>query len=191
MNLRREARMIVFLFRPVLRGAGLFYEDCGNIRPCKTRMRELFSPNCSRRQFVGERAQVRPAGPLLARLPQQVSRMEHRQRPQLAAVVEPVGEPFAPRSGDPLPRPKESLGGRRAHADKNLGSSEFNLPPNEREARLGLLRRRRPIAWWPPRDHVRDIDLRSIQSDRSQHAVEKLPRPADEWAPDPILVRAG
>jgi len=42
MNPRREARMIVFLLWPVLKGGGLFYEDCGNIRPDGEDTQRLF-----------------------------------------------------------------------------------------------------------------------------------------------------
>ena len=63
----------------------------------------------------------------------------------------------------------------------------MDLLLNERETYLRLLKRRGSVAWRPPRNYIRDVDLLSIQSDRAQHAIEQLPRSPNEWAPDSIF----
>ena len=73
------------------------------------------------------------------------------------------------------------LGGRgRAEADQEIGIGQLDLARDERAAGGRLLRRRRAVAGRPPGHDVGDVDLRPVEADRGEHAVEQLAGAADE-----------
>ena len=141
-------------------------------------------------QGARESAHVDPGLALLRRLAQEIGGVEHGKGAKDASVFAFVVEPLPARPRYPLANAEQRLRRRSAEADQDLGRGELDLPPDERQAGLRLLRRRRPVAGRPPGDDVGDIDAPTIQSDGLQHPVEQLSRPSDEGPADAVLVAA-
>ena len=122
-------------------------------------------------QRLFDREEIAPGETLLERTAQQKSRVKGRHGADLArAGVE--GEPAPARLGDAFLDAKQRLRRWAAETDENVGIGKFDLPLNERQADLRLLRRRRAISGWAPRNDVGDVDRRTVEADSRQHAVE-------------------
>jgi hypothetical protein len=76
---------------------------------------------------------------------------------------------------------------RSPEANQVFRVSEINLPLNEGQTDLRLLKGRGSVAWRTPWYDIRDVDLLSIQSNRAQHAIQQLPRSSNERTPDSIF----
>ena len=100
------------------------------------------------------------------------------------------GKPASARLGDAFLDAEQRLRGWAAETHENVGIGELDLPQNERQADLRLLRRRRAISGWPPRNDVGDIDRRAVEADRRQHAVEQFAGAADERQALDVFVTA-
>src|SRR5258706_14819357 len=61
----------------------------------------------------------------------------------------------------------------------------------ERQTGRRLFRRRFAVLRRPPIEHIGDVDLGSIKTDRAKHAIKQLAGTADEWESLQILVAAG
>ena len=146
---------------------------------------EVACSNCLR-----DRAQILPRHPLVGRRAQQIGRMERGDGAD-GAGAGVVVEPFAARLHDALAGRQQRLRRGIAERHQHVGIYEFDLALDERQADLRLLRRRRPVAGRPPRDHVGDIGLGTIEPDRGNHPVEQFAGASDERQPLDILVAPG
>ena len=91
-----------------------------------------------------------------------------------------VVEPAATRLHDAFARRQQRLRRRIAERHQNVRIDQFDLALDERQADLGFLRRRRPVARRAPWNDVGDVNLAAIESDRGDHPVEQLARASDE-----------
>jgi hypothetical protein len=120
-------------------------------------------------------------------LPQQESRVEHRERLDISAGLTWIGEPRAPRTRNPSADAQDCASCGSTEANQVFRVGELNLPLNERQTDLRLLKGRGSVARRPPWYDIGDVDVLSIQSNRAQHAIQQLPRSSNEWAPDSIF----
>jgi hypothetical protein len=104
-------------------------------------------------------------------LSQQESRMEHGKGPDLAAGLTWISKPRAPCAQNPSLYTHEHASRGSPEANQAFRVGELNLSLDERQADLGFLRGRGPVARRPPRDDICDVDLPPIQSNRAQHAI--------------------
>ena len=71
------------------------------------------------------------------------------------------------------------------------GFDQFDLPLDERQADLRLLRRRRPVAGRPPRNDVGDVGVAAIKPDRRDHPVEQFARAPDKRQALDVFLASG
>ena len=86
---------------------------------------------------------------------------------------------------------QQRLGRGIAERHQHVGIDQFDLPLDERQADLRLLRRRGAVAGRPPRDHVGDVGLAAVEPDRRDHPVQQFAGTSDERQAFDILVAAG
>src|SRR5271170_6516766 len=149
-------------------------------RRAKMRRRGVNPPRRSEAQFTREGPQIGPCLPLLSGLSQQVGGMEHRQRAQRPPIAAMIRKPGSTRAGNSFPDTQQSLGGRRAQTNEDLGGGELDLSLDERQTGLRLLKGWGSIARRAPRNDIGDIDLATVESDRLQHAIEQLSGASDK-----------
>ena len=113
--------------------------------------------------------------------------MEHGKRPDFAAGLKWIGEPRAPCAHNPSLHTQEHASRGSPEADQVFRVGELNLPLDERQADLGFLRGRGPVAWRPPRDDIGDVDFLPIQSNRAEHAIQQFARSSNERKPASIF----
>jgi hypothetical protein len=113
-------------------------------------------------QLACERSHIRPGKSLVRRLPQQESRMEHSQRPDVAPGWAGISEPTATCAHNSALDAQYCASRRGAKTNKVFGIRQVDLSLNKRATYLRLLKRRGSVAWWPPRHYVRDVNLLSI-----------------------------
>ncbi len=104
---------------------------------------------------------------------------------RLAGVVV---EPFAAGLHDAVAGRQQRLRRGIAERHQHVRIHEFDLPLDERQADLRLLRRRRAVAGRPPGNHVGDVGLAAVEADRGDHAVEQFAGTSDERQPLDVLV---
>ena len=114
--------------------------------------------------------------------------MQHCEGAGFAAALSPINEPRASGAQNPSLDAQKRANRGCPKTNQVFRIGEVDLSLNKRQTRLGLLRRRSPVARRPPRNDIGDIDLLPIESDCVQHAVQQLPRSSDKRAPDSIFV---
>ena len=88
-------------------------------------------------------------------------------------------------------RAKDMPGGSRPQERDELGMGQLDLFFKKREASIHLGPGRRPIFGRPALDDVGGKDaLLRIDPGLKEHGVQKLSRPSDKSAPDPVLLGA-
>ena len=102
-----------------------------------------------------------------------------------------VVNPLAAGLHDAVAGRQQGLGRGIAERHQHVGIDQFDLPPDERQADLGFLRGRRPVAGRPPRNHVGDIGLAAIDPDGCDHPVQQFAGTADERQSLDILFAPG
>src|SRR5262249_18089226 len=137
-----------------------------------------------------DRQKIAPCKALLQRAAQQKRRMESRHGANFAlAGVET--EPASARLGDAVLYAEQRLCRRSAEANQDVGIGGLDLTLDKRQTDLRLLRSWCAIARGPPRYDVRDVNRRSVQAQRRQHAVKQFTGAADERQALDILVASG
>jgi len=170
--------------------AGLSAELCSVFGLRQAFVFNFPSDGSSLRQRLGDRAEILPGHPLVGRRAQQIGRVEGRDRADLAAAGVVV-EPFAAGAHDAFAGCQQGLGRRIAERHQHVRVHQFDLTLDERQADLGLLRRRGAVAGRSPRNHIGDVGRLTIQPDRGHHAVEQFAGTTDERQPLDVLVAAG
>src|SRR4029079_6958268 len=141
-------------------------------------------------QRLCDRAQILPRHALVPGRAQEIGRVESGDRADDAragVVLEPTPTSFH----DALARLQQRLRGRVAKRDQHIRIYQFDLTLDEREADLGLLRRRSAVAGRTPRNYVGDVGARTVEPYRSNHAVQQLAGTADERQPLKVFLPAG
>ena len=138
-------------------------------------------------QFLRDRAQILPRHPLVGRRAQQIGRVERRDGAD-GSGAGIVVEPLAAGLHDALAGRQQRLRRGIAERHQHVRIDEFDLPLDERQADLRLLRRRRAVAGRPPRNHVGDIGLAAVEPDRRDHPVQQFAGTSDERQSLDILV---
>ena len=141
-------------------------------------------------QRLRDRAQILPRHPLVGRRAQQIRRMERRHGAD-GAGAGVVVEPFSAGPHDALAGRQQRLRRGIAERHQHVRVHQLDLPLDERQADLRLLRRRRPVAGRPPGNHVGDVGLAAVEPDRRDHPVEQFSGTSDKGQALDVLVAPG
>lgn len=78
----------------------------------------------------------------------------------------------------------------RPEQDKDFGIREFDVPLKKRKANACFFRRGLTVGGRAPVNDIGNVNLAAVQSDGSQHSVQKLTCAPDERQPLPVLFSA-
>ena len=112
---------------------------------------------------------------------------ERADRPRAGVVV----EPSAAGLHDAFARRQQGLRRRIAERDQHIRIHQFDLPLDERQADLRLLRGRRAVAGRPPRNDIGNVGAGAIEPDRRDHPVQQLAGTPDEGQPFDVFLASG
>src|SRR2546423_1648959 len=116
--------------------------------------------------------------------------MEGRDRPDLARTGVEI-EPAPAGALDALLHAEQRLRCRAAEAHEDIRIRELDLPLDERQADLTLLRRRRAIAGRAPWNDIGNIGAGTVEADSRHHQVEQLSGASDKGQAFEVLLTAG
>ena len=102
-----------------------------------------------------------------------------------------VVEPFPAGPHDALAGRQQRLRRGIAERHQHVRIHELDLPLDERQADLRLLRRRRPVAGRPPGNHVGDVGFAAVEPDRGDHPVQQFAGASDKRQALDVLVAPG
>src|SRR5882724_91238 len=116
-----------------------------------------------------------------------MERSKRADHPRAGVIVEPTPTGFH----DALVRRQQGLGRGIAERDQHIRVHQLDLPLDERQADLRLLRRRRAVARRPPWNDIGDVGAGAVEPDRRYHPVQQLAGTADERSPSMSSSRPG
>ena len=111
-----------------------------------------------------------------------------RYLPRIVFFFRAVVQPFSAQFRNAFGTSEQCTGRSAADQHQDPWSDQFDVPPDEGQANGHLVCRRLAVSWRTPRQDVRDVDRRPVQSDCRNHFIEKLTAHAYERPALPVLV---